>query len=167
MNTIKAGIKIIGQWQPRIQRIYDTFIMEHIPEGCQAKEATQINRCRMYLRALTVLDITTPDGKELDRGVLRGIRNISFVSVYNWSRQKKIYKQGWKEWKGFLLSCLCETGTYMLKILNRQGRYTKLILEGVVNYCLRTLEYRKEYDREHDKDFTRAPGYLNFYVHYG
>ena len=67
--------------------------MDHIPEEYQEKEAKQINRCRMYLRALTVSDITTPDGKELDRGALRGIRNVSFESVYNWSRQNKILDQ--------------------------------------------------------------------------
>lgn len=36
----------------------------------------------------------------------------------------------------------------MNKILIRQGRYTTLLLECVLNYCLRTLEYRKEYDRD-------------------
>ena len=60
--------------------------MDHIPEGYQAKEANQINRCRMYLRPLMVSDITTPDDKELDRGALRGIRNVSFVSAYNCPR---------------------------------------------------------------------------------
>ena len=86
LNTIKAGVKIFGQWQPRIQRKYDSFIMEHISEGFKEKEAKHINRCRMYMRAIAVSDITTPDGKEIDRGALRGIRNVSFESVYNWSK---------------------------------------------------------------------------------
>ena len=68
----------------------------------------------MYLYALKVSDIATPDRKELDRGALRGIKNISFESVHKWSQQKTIYNQGWKEWKLFLVN-FCDARTYRLK----------------------------------------------------
>ena len=90
--------------------------MNHVPDEISEKDAKQINRCRMYLQALTVSDITTLDGKEIDRGALRGIINVSFESVHKWSRQNKIHEQGWKEWKWFLMRNLCDTGTYRLKI---------------------------------------------------
>ena len=116
LHTIKAGIHMFEQWQPRLQRIQDSFIMDHVPDEIGEKEAKQINRCRMYLHALTVSDIATSDGKELDRGALRGIKIISFESVHKWSQQKTIYNQGWKEWKLFLVKHFCDAGTYNLKI---------------------------------------------------
>ena len=104
------------QWQPRLKRIKDSFLMDHVPDEVGEKEAKQLNRCRMYLHALTVSNIATPDGKELDRGALRGINNISFKSAHKWSQQKQIYNQGWKEWKLFLVKNLCDAGTYNLEI---------------------------------------------------
>ena len=82
--------------------------MDHVTDETGEKEAKQINRCRIYLHALTVSDIATPDGKELDRGALRGIKNIFFESVHQWSQQKTVYNQGWKECKLFLVKHLCD-----------------------------------------------------------
>lgn len=49
--------------------------MDHIPEDANTKSAQQVNRCRVFLQALTVSDIATPDGRSVDRNALKGTIN--------------------------------------------------------------------------------------------
>ena len=44
------------------------------------------------MQALTISDITTPGRKEIDRGALRGLRNVVFDSMHKWPKWNKIYK---------------------------------------------------------------------------
>ena len=56
--------------------------MDHVSGKTSEKDAKRINRCRIHMQALTVSDITTLDGKEKNRGALRGIMNVSFELVH-------------------------------------------------------------------------------------
>ena len=71
LTGIGADIVLKSQWQQQIQRENDSFLMDHITEECDKKLSQQLNRCRVFLQALIVSDITTSDGKQLDRNNLK------------------------------------------------------------------------------------------------
>ena len=90
--------------------------MDYILNECDKKLSQQINRCRVFLQALTVSDITAPDGKQLDRNNIKGKRNEAFSSIFMWPHQREIYKKGWIKWDKFIRDALCYKGTDLLKI---------------------------------------------------
>ena len=55
--------------------------MNYIPEEYGKKVSQQINRCRVFLQALTVADITTSDRKQIDINYLNGKRNEAYRSI--------------------------------------------------------------------------------------
>ena len=78
LSGIGTGVVLKSQWHQKIQQEHDSFIMDYIPDECDKKLSQQINRCRVFLRALTLSDITTPDGKQLDRNYIEvcGVINV-------------------------------------------------------------------------------------------
>ena len=61
------------QWLTR-QREQDRFIMEDAADlpDITGNELAQVQRCRLYLEATTLADITTSDGRKLDEAALNG-----------------------------------------------------------------------------------------------
>ena len=115
LSGIGAGIVLKSQWHQKIQQEHDSFLTDYIPDECDKKLSQQINRCRLFLQVLTVANITTPDGKQLDRNYLNGKRNEAYSSVLTWPHQRDIYKKGWNQWKKFIRNALCYKGTNLLK----------------------------------------------------
>jgi len=126
---IAAGILLKSQWHQQIQREHDSFLMDYIPEECDKKTSQQINRCRVFLQALTVADITTSDGKQIDRSYLNGKINEAYSSVLTCPHKRDIHKKGWIQWEKFIRDALCYKGTDLLKTslgqwLNGNGHNT-------------------------------------------
>ena len=92
---VGAGIVLKSQWHQKIQRDHDSFLMDHLPEDCDKKVSQQINRCRVLLQVLTVADITTSDGTQIDQHFLNGKRSEVYWSILTWPHQGDIYKKGW------------------------------------------------------------------------
>lgn len=65
----------------------DRFIMDHIQQ-CDKKYGKSINRVRMYLWVVTLADITTANGLQIDKHILQGNRSTNNPSpsqtCYNW-----------------------------------------------------------------------------------
>ena len=75
----------------------------------------QVNRCRTFLKVLTLADITTPDGTQLDNNAIIGRRNKSNYSKLKWPPQNPIHAEGWKVWTTFLQQEYCNPNSYTLK----------------------------------------------------
>ena len=74
-------------------------------------EWVKANKCRKYLKVLTVADIASGDGKTIDDNVLRGILQQDRVRKIEWAVQGRPKSTDWGVWKKVL----------KLSLLNYQG----------------------------------------------
>jgi hypothetical protein len=105
MFTTYAKISFIesGTWVPTISRQHDTFIMEEfltlkLPTNIMAR----LNRCRIYLKVLTVSDITTADGQRILVEVKQGNQPLYRQSRLTWPTQGYPSKEDWAHWGHYL-----------------------------------------------------------------
>jgi len=62
------------QWIPPLTRIEDIALMDHfVQQRYKPAQLTQLNRCRLYLQAITLADIVSADGQCTIPDVLVGI----------------------------------------------------------------------------------------------
>ncbi len=79
----------------------DSYIMEDaIREGIEGKQLQAINRCRLYLRAITRSDLSNRGGLEILPEMLKVERGAqSFSSTrYNWPHQERPSMSDRREW---------------------------------------------------------------------
>ena len=115
LSTIDAGLDFTDIWHPQIQREGDVFIMDSIQDSMEDSHIQQVNRCRIFLEALTLADITTPDGTQLDSNIIIGRKNKSNYSNLDWPTQNSICAEGWKVWTTFLQQEYCNPNSNTLK----------------------------------------------------
>ena len=72
-----------------------------------AREWRRANLCRKYLRALTIADIATGDGKAVTHSALQGIRSNNVTREIQWGDQGKPSKKDWGIWRSVLRKSLC------------------------------------------------------------
>ena len=67
LSSCDAEILLTQQWCPELQRTGDSFLMEALQQkfSGQLKKLKTLNRCRLYLRVLTLADISTSSGDKL------------------------------------------------------------------------------------------------------
>ena len=65
-------------------------------------ELKRANICRKYLRALTVADIATGDGKSVTDAALNGIRSNTTPRQIQWYEQGKPNAIDWSNWRTVL-----------------------------------------------------------------
>ena len=99
------GIKIqldIAEIHPK--REQDTYIMEQIVAAKVAskKELKEVNECRIYLQAFTLSDIVSPDGKYINKCLLKGIKTDYMHQSVNWPLWQKPAAQSWTSWRRIL-----------------------------------------------------------------
>ena len=81
----------------------DQLVMEVIMASISSKAAVQsLNRCRCYLGALFLSDITTADGKYLEQFVFEQTAN-SVKSTYKFPREEPT-RSDWTRWRNFWTS---------------------------------------------------------------
>jgi hypothetical protein len=102
LASICAGIQVEEPGVPHLQRQGDSFIMDHVLEsGLFTKaEIRRLNYCRLYLQAITIADIASPDGENLVRCKLQG--NFSLQSSRTrWLEvhQDKPSSTEWQLWR--------------------------------------------------------------------
>ena len=89
--------------RPQLQRDGDAFLMErliiHFREYFTPKEMGDINKCRIYLRVLTLADIYECNGRLIYSKIKKGERNKLRTSIYNWPLQIKPGAREWRCWR--------------------------------------------------------------------
>ena len=58
LHSITATIKIDGVWTPQLEREHDRCLMDIFANDITTTELVRTNRCRIYLQATTIADIT-------------------------------------------------------------------------------------------------------------
>lgn len=84
------------------RRINDQLIMEFFESiGCTPKDLASLNRCRLFLKVLSLADIVNGQGTEFMPGILEGNPNSAFLTsqLYDWPNQGKPPKQIWNLWQ--------------------------------------------------------------------
>jgi hypothetical protein len=85
------------------QRKNDIFIMEKAMSlGFKPHELLRINRCRIYLRASTISDISSADGTAIRNGIRECIEEARIQSLTLWPRQARPGPNSIQYWKRFI-----------------------------------------------------------------
>jgi hypothetical protein len=112
----KISIHLPSLPLPQPQRIRDTAIMETIQHNKYSKiDLKTINACRIYLKVITVSDITSTNGLDIIPSMLNGHRNPSFHNTLKWPTQKKPSQEYWTLFKHCILDTYCKPNSYRLK----------------------------------------------------
>ena len=99
----------------KLQRSGDVCIMNLPAQNFTASQTRQINACRVYLRALTIIDITSLCGTEITSGAWMGTLICS--SSLSWQYHPKL--PAWNLWKTFLCYALTRDEWKLLTPLGR------------------------------------------------
>jgi hypothetical protein len=90
-------------------RTGDKFIMEAFADyGFSAKQLKLLNLCRLYLQILLLSDLTTGDGKQLDRQLMYKKQPFQIHSRYRWPPAHKPNNHCWRFWHDALLQCFVQ-----------------------------------------------------------
>lgn len=93
-------IKVWEGWTVERGRNGDRAIMDEVIRlGASRQECRMVNKCRMYLRVLTVADVVMVDGEWLEEEVMRG---ELIESSLGWPEQGKPGRKAWGEWRRWM-----------------------------------------------------------------
>ena len=109
------GLRVRHDIVLRLLRQHDSFIMRRAVEVSFPFETLDaINRCRLYLRVLTVAEIVTADGEFITDKAWNGIRDSTMESPYKWPTQPCPPPKDWRVWRAALTRCyFLETGLHL------------------------------------------------------
>ena len=99
LASIRAGLQLDRSGLPALQRQGDSFIMDYELDSKKLK-IRRINYCRLYLQAITIADLASPDGEVLDNCKLNGTMSLQ-SSRTRWLHinQDKPSQKEWQLWK--------------------------------------------------------------------
>ena len=104
------------EWTPCIQREHDTFIMPELAKYTDNENKLhQLNRCRMYLKVITLSDITNSTGKALCKYAQKGEEHPDRFSTKHWPTQHNLHPKYWQQWRAAIKEAFCTAGTQKLK----------------------------------------------------
>ena len=85
LQRINAKLRLDTQYLPALQRLHDACIMDVIQSAgiFSNSEICKINYCRLYLNVVTVSDLTTINGRQLDMNKLSGTHNLLSSRTYS------------------------------------------------------------------------------------
>ena len=104
--TINHSLEIPNLYLPRLLRENDKAIMTLPQAEFTATELLAINRCRLFLRVTTLLEISTADGLNIHSDVWRGYPPPHSLSKILWPRQHRQPNPSWRVWRRFLQQAL-------------------------------------------------------------
>ena len=85
-------------------RVDDTSLMEDfLLTDPSPTILTELNNCRIFLRAITLSDICTSDGRYVTRQCWEGTHSLD--SGILWPRQKKPPSKSWSIWRKYIMRC--------------------------------------------------------------
>jgi hypothetical protein len=116
LKLFKTTITLTNSWLPLTQRQNDQSLMYLATlHTCRKGELWQINRCRIYLRVISVSDITDFDGNRVLQTCYDRLHSVDNINI-RWPNQQRPTKGGWKIWRKFLLS-ISDDNRYLLQPL--------------------------------------------------
>jgi hypothetical protein len=91
-------------------RVNDKFLMHtFMLQGYSSKELRLLNQVRNFLRAVTLADITTADGRSLAPGILEGTYLAQRMDKYSWPRQPtQLSKAHTELWSAAVQKCFTQ-----------------------------------------------------------
>jgi hypothetical protein len=113
LERCEATVKVTGLWKPTHRREKDSAIMETITASGRFKpaEIQEINRCRLYLQVFFTSDIVDNSGKNLEPWVLKGQRQSTRKSIWEWPVQQR--PTSWKNWKQAITELFAQDGSML------------------------------------------------------
>ena len=90
-----------------LKRAGDRFLMEaFVNAKFDAKQLKLLNEVRNWLKAVTLADVVTADGRTFLPGIKRGERSSQQLHNYSWPRQPdRLTKAHWDIWEEALNKC--------------------------------------------------------------
>ena len=67
--------------------------------GIYGYKLAAVNRCRLYIKATFLSDISTGDGLHIDMAAYNGQVNVCLINTYDRPNQGKPGKMDWHEWQ--------------------------------------------------------------------
>jgi hypothetical protein len=102
LSSISASIHLDDPCIPQPQRVNDQYLMDMIIQSNRYTpvQLRTLNYCRLYLQAVTLADITTPNGLHLDPCFLTGHSSL-YRSRTRWHsvNQDRPSDKDWRLWK--------------------------------------------------------------------
>ena len=75
----------------------------------------QLNICIIFLKIITIADMTHIDGKTITKQAYKGQRDNTRTSVWTWPNQGAIEQKGWDIWKKALDKSILKKNILYLK----------------------------------------------------
>jgi len=107
----KYGYTFRG-WNNKLQhqRENDKFIMEEfVKYGYSKQKLLTLNKCRMYLNAITLTDLVNGRGNQITTDSMMGRRNDSRRSTFQWKTMNRPGYNSWLVWSTALRQVFCST----------------------------------------------------------
>ena len=84
----------------RLRREHDSFIIEAMANAGVSRGVLEAaNRCRIFLRAVTLADICTGDGRQILYTAWLGKKDEDYTSPYRWPPQARPSSTDWAHWR--------------------------------------------------------------------
>jgi hypothetical protein len=112
LSALNGSIWVENPWTPKLQRVVDVSLMEALSQLDSVKKADLItaNNCRMYLRVITLSDITTMDGRAIDKRLIDGFTRAE--STLRWPMQPIPTDRMWTTFRRLLKRVFCTKRGY-------------------------------------------------------
>ena len=107
--------KIYHQWCPTPQREHDISLMLAFQQkySKQKKKLSQLNRCRIWLNAISLSDITDACGYRICPHAAKGEKHPHRQTIYTWRNQHKISNKHWKTWTKAVKTTFTTDGVHL------------------------------------------------------
>jgi hypothetical protein len=102
LHSIEARIKTYQPSVHKKRRIGDTHIMDTICSSKQftGPEISRINACRLFLKVIQLSDITSPNGREINKAYYQGdSHHLPNWPTIMYPREDKPDKTSWAVWR--------------------------------------------------------------------
>ena len=113
LRSIDGQIKQTTGWLPQLERVNDLCLMDVLTTPSKT-DMIRINRCRIFLQATTLSDITNADGTRITDYAWTPLQNNAITnprrSKHDWPRQPRPGPKAWKAWKGAVQRHLSKKG---------------------------------------------------------
>ena len=101
---------------------HDKNLMQYFTNnGIHWYQLASVNQCQLYLKVVLLSNITTGDGRYIERSIYEGVPNNCITDTYEWPIQGKPGKMDWHEWKralesifGVSTTTLCLSKSYQI-----------------------------------------------------
>ena len=102
LATVGGSLQLDQDTVPKLQRQHDKFIMDIVIASGKFKpfQIRMVNYCRLYLRVLTVADISNANGTSITPGAFQGLPSAINTNS-NWCHvhQKRPGSRAWQAWR--------------------------------------------------------------------